>query len=72
MDKGITTNHLSGQTKLAIQFYHSQIIIFFSGSKESVRKQIGMAVPLLGVNINFEAVLKRFAGREFYDLQNIF
>lgn len=34
----------------------------FMGSKESVRKQIGMAVPCRGAKIIFEAVLKSFAG----------
>lgn len=34
----------------------------FVGSKESVRKQIGMAVPQRGAKIIFEAVLKTFAG----------
>lgn len=33
----------------------------FSGSKESVRKQIGMAVPPRGAQIIFEAILKTFA-----------
>lgn len=33
----------------------------FCGSKESVRKQIGMAVPPKGVKIIFEAVLNSFA-----------
>lgn len=35
---------------------------FFKGSKESVRKQIGMAVPCQGAKIIFEAILKTFAG----------
>ncbi len=35
---------------------------FFVGNKESVRKQIGMAVPVEGARIIFEAVLKTFAG----------
>lgn len=35
---------------------------FFKGTKESVRKQIGMAVPPMGAKIIFEAVLKTFAG----------
>lgn len=35
---------------------------FFQGSKESVRKQIGMAVPCDGARIIFEAILKSFAG----------
>ena len=34
----------------------------FMGSKESVRKQIGMAVPCRGAKIIFEAVLRSFAG----------
>ena len=35
---------------------------YFQGSKESVRKQIGMAVPCKGAKIIFEAILKTFAG----------
>ena len=34
----------------------------FIGSKESVRKQIGMAVPCQGAKIIFEAILNSFAG----------
>jgi DNA (cytosine-5)-methyltransferase 1 len=34
----------------------------FKGSKESVRKQIGMAVPCRGARVIFEAILKTFAG----------
>lgn len=37
----------------------------FLGSKESVRKQIGMAVPCQGARIIFEAILKCFAGIEY-------
>ena len=37
----------------------------FLGSKESVRKQIGMAVPCKGAKIIFEAVLNSFAGIEY-------
>ena len=37
----------------------------FQGSKESVRKQIGMAVPCEGAKIIFEAILKCFAGVEY-------
>lgn len=35
---------------------------YFQGSKESVRKQIGMAVPCDGARIIFEAILNTFAG----------
>ncbi len=34
----------------------------FIGSKENVRKQIGMAVPCKGAKIIFEAILRSFAG----------
>lgn len=37
----------------------------FEGSKESVRKQIGMAVPSKGARVIFEAVLNTFAGIEY-------
>lgn len=37
----------------------------FKGSKESVRRQIGMAVPAKGAKIIFEAVLRTFAGIEY-------
>lgn len=37
----------------------------FEGSKESVRKQIGMAVPSKGAKIIFEAILNTFAGIEY-------
>jgi len=37
----------------------------FIGSKESVRKQIGMAVPARGAQIIFEAVLNCFAGIDY-------
>lgn len=37
----------------------------FKGSKESVRKQIGMAVPCKGIQVVFEAILKSFAGEPY-------
>lgn len=37
----------------------------FLGSKESVRKQIGMAVPCEAARIIFEAILNSFAGVEY-------
>ncbi len=41
----------------------------FIGSKESVRKQIGMAVPCRGAKLIFEAVLKSFAGMEYESIE---
>ncbi|MBQ6972523.1 MAG: DNA (cytosine-5-)-methyltransferase [Synergistaceae bacterium] len=44
----------------------------FTGSRESVRRQIGMAVPCAGARIIFEAVLRCFAGISYsYTLPNI-
>ena len=37
----------------------------FCGSKENVRKQIGMAVPPEGMKVIFEALLKTFAGIDY-------
>ena len=37
----------------------------FIGSKENVRKQIGMAVPCRGAKVIFEAVLRSFAGMPY-------
>lgn len=37
----------------------------FIGSKEKVRKQIGMAVPCRGAKIIFEAILRSFAGIDY-------
>ena len=41
----------------------------FQGSKESVRKQIGMAVPCEGARIIFEAILKTFAGIPYESME---
>ena len=41
----------------------------FSGAKESVRKQIGMAVPVKLAEVIFEAVLKTFAFVEYEYIQ---
>lgn len=41
----------------------------FVGSKESVRKQIGMAVPCRGAQIIFEAILRTFAGINYDSIE---
>lgn len=38
---------------------------FFCGSSQSVRKQIGMAVPPKGVKVIFESILRTFAGIDY-------
>ena len=42
----------------------------FIGSKESVRKQIGMAVPVTGAKIILEAILKTFSGIEYQSINS--
>lgn len=41
----------------------------FIGGRESVRKQIGMAVPCRGAQIIFEAILKTFAGIPYESIE---
>ncbi len=51
---------LTNRERARLQTFPDDYIFF--GSKESVRKQIGMAVPCDGARIIFEAVLRSFAG----------
>ena len=51
---------LTNRERARIQTFPDSFI--FEGSKESVRKQIGMAVPPRGIQVIIEAVLKTFAG----------
>ncbi|MDD2732140.1 MAG: DNA cytosine methyltransferase [Candidatus Pacebacteria bacterium] len=51
---------LTNRERARIQTFPDNFI--FDGSKESVRKQIGMAVPPKGAQAIIEAVLKTFAG----------
>jgi DNA (cytosine-5)-methyltransferase 1 len=54
---------LTNRERARLQTFPDDFV--FSGSKESVRKQIGMAVPVDGVRIIFEALLNRFAGIDY-------
>ena len=54
---------LTNRERARLQTFPDSFI--FEGSKESVRKQIGMAVPVLGAKIIFEAILKTFAGVKY-------
>lgn len=51
---------LTNRERARIQTFPDEFI--FHGSKESVRKQIGMAVPVELSRVIFEAILKTFAG----------
>ena len=54
---------LTNRERARLQTFPDDFV--FCGSKESVRKQIGMAVPPMGAKIIFEALLKSFAGVEY-------
>ncbi len=54
---------LTNRERARLQTFPDEFI--FTGSKESVRKQIGMAVPPKGVEKIFMAILKTFAGVEY-------
>ena len=51
---------LTNRERARLQTFPDDYVFF--GAKESVRKQIGMAVPCRGARIIFEAVLRSFAG----------
>ena len=51
---------LTNRERARLQTFPDNFI--FEGSKESVRKQIGMAVPVKGAKIIFDSILKTFAG----------
>jgi DNA (cytosine-5)-methyltransferase 1 len=54
---------LTNRERARLQTFPDDFI--FEGSKESVRKQIGMAVPVDGVRIIFESLLNCFAGIDY-------
>lgn len=54
---------LTNRERARLQTFPDDYI--FEGSKESVRKQIGMAVPQKGAKVIFEAILKTFAGIDY-------
>lgn len=51
---------LTNRERARLQTFPDKYV--FHGSKESVRKQVGMAVPCDGAKVIFEAILKTFAG----------
>lgn len=54
---------LTNRERARLQTFEDSYV--FSGTKESVRKQIGMAVPAKGAKIIFTAILNTFAGIEY-------
>lgn len=58
---------LTNRERARLQTFPDTFI--FEGSKESVRKQIGMAVPCQGAQIIYEAILRTFAGIEYKSVE---
>lgn len=54
---------LTNRERARIQTFTDNYV--FYGSKESVRKQVGMAVPPQGIKIIFEALLNSIVGNEY-------
>ncbi|WP_211655321.1 DNA cytosine methyltransferase [Planococcus alpniumensis] len=54
---------LTNRERARLQTFPDDFV--FAGNKEAVRKQIGMAVPPLGAQVVFEAILKTFAKIEY-------
>lgn len=61
---------LTNRERARLQTFPDDFV--FLGSKESVRKQVGMAVPARGAKIIFEAILKTFAGEEYETVASSF
>lgn len=54
---------LTNRERARLQTFPDSFV--FEGSKEEVRKQIGMAVPCRGAQVVVEAILKTFAGVDY-------
>lgn len=54
---------LTNRERARIQTFPDNYV--FEGSKESVRKQIGMAVPPQGAKVIFEAIFKTLLGVDY-------
>lgn len=59
---------LTNRERARLQTFPDSFV--FYGSKESARKQIGMAVPPKGARVIFEAVLKTFAGVPYDSIES--
>lgn len=61
---------LTNRERARLQTFPDDFV--FEGSKESVRKQVGMAVPVRGARIIFEAILRSFADEEYDSVEPSF
>ncbi len=61
---------LTNRERARLQTFPDEFV--FHGSKESVRRQIGMAVPVEGARIILEAILKTFAEIKYASVESSF
>lgn len=61
---------LTNRERARLQTFPDDFV--FEGSKESVRKQVGMAVPVRGARIIFEAILRSFADEDYDSVEPSF
>jgi DNA (cytosine-5)-methyltransferase 1 len=61
---------LTNRERARLQTFPDNFI--FIGSKEEVRRQIGMAVPVKGAKIIFDSILKTFAGIDYPSIDGKF
>ena len=64
----IENRALTNRERARLQTFPDDFI--FHGSKESVRRQIGMAVPVDGVRYILEAILKTFADVKYESIES--
>ena len=59
---------LTNRERARLQTFPDDFI--FEGTKESVRKQIGMAVPVRGAQVVFEALFKTLSGKSYPSIES--
>ena len=59
---------LTNRERARLQTFPDDFV--FQGTKESVRKQVGMAVPVRGAQVVFEALFKTLAGKTYPSIES--
>lgn len=59
---------LTNRERARLQTFPDDFV--FEGTKESVRKQIGMAVPVRGAQVVFEALFKTLSGKKYLSIES--
>ena len=59
---------LTNRERARLQTFPDNFV--FVGTKENVRKQVGMAVPVLGAQVVFEALFKTMSGKKYLSVDS--